>query len=296
SEVLARFGPVARAALAPFVVLNAGGIDERLSQAEAALRDGRIRLPLVVKPDIGCRGAGVKRVSDEAALRSLLPAYPQTAPVVLQNLVAAPGEVGIFHVRHPDEPRGRIVSMTLKYFPRVKGDGRRTLRRLIADDPRAGRLAHLYHPRLRPRLDEIVPAGEIVWLTRVGAHSKGAIFRDGRPWITPALEQRIDEIARDIDGFFIGRFDVRFSDFKALCAGRDITVIEVNGAGGEATHIWDSRFTLWRAWRDLARQYAMLFRVGRANVRRGARLPGYGEFWHAWRREARLVARYPFPD
>ncbi len=296
SDVLARFGPHARAALAPFVVLPAGAPAQRLAVARSALADGRVRLPLIAKPDIGCRGAGVKRIADRDGLAATLALYPEEVPIVLQNCVAAEGEAGIFYVRHPDEAAGRLFSMTLKYFPRVVGDGRRTLRRLIADDPRAGRLAHLYHPRLADRLDEVVPAGEIVRLTRVGAHSKGAIFRDGRPWITPALTRAIDRIARDIDGFFIGRFDVRFDDFAALREGRDFTVIEVNGAGGEATHIWDSRFSLIEAWRDLARQYDLLFRIGRANARRGARLPGYREFWRAWRREARLVARYPFPD
>ncbi len=296
SEVLARFGSKARAALAPFVVLPPGGRDARLKRAEDAIAGERVRLPLVAKPDIGCRGAGVRRIDNLAALGATLALYPPEAAIVLQNCVEAPGEAGIFYVRHPDEARGKLFSMTLKYFPRVIGDGRRTLRQLIAADPRAGRLAHLYHPRLAPRLDEVVDSGETVWLTRVGAHSKGAIFRDGRAWITPRLTAAVDRIARDIDGFFIGRFDVRFARFDALCAGRDFTVIEVNGAGGEATHIWDSRFSLLRAWRDLARQYALLFAIGRANARRGAPLPGYREFWRAWRREARLVAGYPFPD
>ncbi len=296
AEVLARFGPQARAALPAFVILPAGGQGMRERTLETALENGPLRLPVVIKPDVGCRAAGVRRITDRTRIAATLAAYPPEVPLIAQNWVDAPGEVGIFYVRHPDEAEGRLLSMTLKYFPRVVGDGRRTLRELVAADRRAGRLVHLYHPRLADRLDEVIPAGEEVVLTHVGAHARGAIFRDGRPWITEALRRRVDAIARDIDGFFIGRFDVRFHDFHRLQAGEGLIVIEVNGAGGEATHIWDSRMTLLGAWRDLARQYRLLFEIGRAQRRRGVPLPRVREILAAWRHEARLVARYPLPD
>ena len=37
----------------------------------------------------------------------------------------------------------------------------------------------------------------------------------------PALERRVDEIARAVPGFFIGRFDVRYSDVERFKAGED---------------------------------------------------------------------------
>ena len=49
-------------------------------------------------------------------------------------------------------------------------------------------------------------------------------------------------------------------------AGRNFTIVEVNGAGAESTHIWDRRTPLLAAWRDLMRQYRWLFEIGaRAN-------------------------------
>ena len=296
AAVLARFGPQARAATAPFAFLPAGPLSCRRHTLTRALDEGSLRFPVVIKPDVGCRGAGVRRLATREAMDSVLALYPEDVPLLAQNWVSAPGEVGLFYARHPDEAEGRLLSMTLKYFPRVAGDGRRSLRALIHADRRARRLFHLYAPRLADRLDEVIPAGEEVVLTRIGAHAKGAIFRDGRAYLTEALRRRIDAIARDIDGFFVGRFDVRFHDFDALCRGEDLVVIEVNGAGAEATHIWDSRYTLAHAWRDLARQYRLLFTIGRAQRRRGVPLPPLGEIVRAWRRERRLVKRYPWPD
>jgi hypothetical protein len=213
---------------------------------------------------------------------------------VLQTLIPAEGEAGVFYVREPGAAAGRIVSLTLKYFPFVIGDGVSTLRTLIAGDARAGRVPQLYLPRLRSRLDEVPAPGERVRLVFAGNHSKGAIFRDGAPFITPAMERRFDELAQQLPGFHFGRFDVRFDDFERLQQGEDdFTILEINGAGSEMTHIWDSRTSLWRAWRDLLRQYHLLWKVGRGNRARGYRGHSIRHAWRAYREERDLTRTYP---
>lgn len=289
------FGPVAMAALAPLVCVPGRGeaADLRLARALSAMKSASLGFPLVAKPDIGCRGAGVQRVSDRDALARYIDCFPADADIILQQLVAAKGEAGVYYLRRPGAPRGEIASITLKYFPEVVGDGEKTLRRLIEADPRASRLKHIYFARHKARLDDVIAVGEVVRLSFSGSHSKGVIFRDGRDHISEALTQTIDRIARDIDGFHVGRFDIRFDDFDAFLDGRDLTIIEVNGAGGEMTHIWDSRTRLLDAWRDLYEQFRMLFVIGRENRRRGVAPPRLMTLWRAWRSEEAIVKRYP---
>jgi hypothetical protein len=55
-------------------------------------------------------------------------------------------------------------------------------------------------------------------------------------------------------------------DFKA---GRDLAVVELNGATSESTNIYDPSWSLLRAYRTLFRQWELLYRVGDANRRRG---------------------------
>ena len=142
-----------------------------------------------------------------AALAAALAAFPPDTDVVLQRFVPFPGEAGLFYIRHPGEPRGRITSVTLKYPPIVTGDGRTTLRALIESDPRHGRLTHLYVARLAARLDEVPAAGERVQLVFAGNHCKGSIFRNGTAEITQALTDRMESIARSMPDFHFGRFD-----------------------------------------------------------------------------------------
>lgn len=259
---------------------------------QAAARAG-LALPFVAKPDMGCRGAGVRRVRSEAELAAYIANFPLGERIVLQALVDHEGEAGIFYIRKPSEPRGRIVSVTLKYFPYVHGDGTSTLAELIARDPRAGRLQHIYRPRHKDRLDWIVPSGQPFRIAFAGSHSRGTIFRDGNGLITEAMTDAFDRIAKDIKEFYFGRFDVRFSSIDDLQAGRNFTIVEVNGAGAEATHIWDRKTTLTGAYRALMQQYKALWETGAENARRGFKPAPLSDLIRAYRHETKLWAQYP---
>jgi hypothetical protein len=287
--------------VAPFVKLTRTSRDatDAAAEAEAALQrlqQAGIALPVVAKPDLGCRGAGVRVVRSVADLVAYIAAFPRGAAYLLQRLVALEGEAGVFYCRRPGEPRGRIVSITLKYFPYVSGDGVRTLRQLIEADPRAGRLARLYLPRHRERLDRIPAAGTQVRLAFAGSHSRGAIFRDGTALVTPAMEACFEALAQRLPEFHFGRFDIRFADFEQVRAGGAFTIVEINGAGAESTHVWDRRTPLWVAWRDLMRQYRWAFEIGAANRRRGFPAQSIGDFLRAYRTEKHLTPLYPTTD
>lgn len=290
--------------VAPFVVVERPGAgeadapdpDAELARALATLRAAGLDLPVVAKPDLGCRGAGVQLVRHADRLRSYLASFPRGARLLLQAYVPFEGEAGIFYCRMPGQDKGRIISVTLKYFPHVYGDGRRSLRELILDDPRAGRLAHLYLRRHAARLDEVPAPGQPIRLAFAGSHSRGAIFRNGNALVTPAMEARFDAIAQRLPEFYFGRFDIRFADFAQVQQGQAFTIVEANGAGAESTHIWDRRTSLLQAWRDLMRQYRLLFQIGRANRDRGFAPLSWREFrrWH--RREQELTPQYPATD
>jgi hypothetical protein len=295
SEVLRQFGPQAACHAARFVLVERreGAISTQAKEAIGALADAGLTLPVVAKPDLGCRGAGVRPIRSRTELEDYLDAFPVGHRLLLQQMIDVEGEAGVFYIRRPGVPRGEIFSLTLKHFPRVVGDGQRTLHELIAADPRAGQLQHLYLHRHAERLDQVVANGEAVRLAFAGSHSRGAIFRDGRRFVTEAMRARFDAVADDIPGFCFGRFDVRFGDFAAFQRGEGFTILECNGAGAEATHIWDSRTRIGDAYRTLFRQFALLFEVGAANRRAGHRPEPWRAFLRRWIDERRLVAVYP---
>jgi hypothetical protein len=264
--------------------------------AEQAMGQALLRYPVVAKPDIGCNGTGVQLVHDRAGLLRYLSSYPRGTCLLLQEFIPEEGEAGLFYIRHPDEAYGRLTSVTLKYSPFVTGDGRSTLRQLILGDPRAGRLAQLYLPRLAHRQHEVPRQGERVRLVFVGNHCKGSMFRNGTALATEALTDRIDRLARALPDFHFGRIDVRFGSLQALARGEGFRVIEINGVGSEATHVWDPETRLLDAWRAQFFHYGAAFRIAAANRARGHRPAGIRAMWRHWRQQTRLMAAYPMND
>jgi hypothetical protein len=138
--------------------------------------------------------------------------------------------------------------------------------------------------------------GEHVRLVFTGNHCKGSIFRNGNALITPAMTRQIDRLAQAMPEFHFGRFDVRFGSLEELQRGSGFTVIEINGVGSEATHIWDKETTLRAAYATQFDHYAAAFRIGAANRRRGFKPTPPFTLLKMWRRQRRLMARYPLSD
>jgi hypothetical protein len=295
-EILDQVMLPARDLLARYTSIVANGTEADAEAGEAAMAAAGIAYPVIAKPDIGCNGTGVRLVRDLTGLLNYSKAFPRGERLLLQEFVPDEGEAGIFYVRHPAEPVGRITSITLKHAPVLIGDGRSTLGQLVLADPRAGRVPHLYLPRLKARLHEVPPQGERVRLVFVGNHCKGSIFEDGTHLVTPALTQSFEQIARAVPDFYFGRIDVRFASLPTLLRGEGFRIIEINGAGSEATHVWDPRTRLLDAWRAQFFHYGAAFRIGAANRARGHQPSDVRTLYNLWQRQKRLMAAYPMND
>lgn len=274
-------GAVARTALVPADLPP----DERVARVEAFMAEHGLACPIVLKPDVGERGRGVRVIrSMEAARRYLEDAR---ADVLAQEYV--PGEeFGVFYHRHPDEPRGAIFSITAKRFPTVTGDGVSTLEDLILAHDRAVSSARLFLRAHAARAAWVPARGEAVPLVEVGTHCRGAEFLDGSRLVTEALVDAVDRLSRALPGFHFGRYDIRVPSAEDLQAGRHLRIVELNGVTSEATNIYDPSTGLGAAYRTLFRQWALLFRIAAANRDRGARP---ASLWFLVRVTARHFAR-----
>lgn len=284
-------GPARRWVAASVPIINDGRwtADSLCSR----IGDAGLAFPLVLKPDIGWRGFGVRLVANADGLVADLAGFPAGCTMILQTYVPYAGEAGVFYVRRPGESRGFIFSMTFRYFPHVVGDGRSTIAELIDGDPRAAWKAELHRTTLRDRLDEVPEVGALVRLHLVGSSRVGGLYKDACAYVTPALTRRFDEIADAMPNFHFGRFDVRFASAERLMEGEDIQIIEVNGAGAEAIHVWDPDFRLADVYADLFRQQALMFEVGALNRARGFRPLGLRELAGFQQRQQRLLSVYP---
>ncbi|MFQ6372393.1 D-alanine--D-alanine ligase [Shewanella sp. YIC-542] len=282
----------------PFVTVRKVQCDsgDLLSNVKKQLVTSGLCYPLVAKPDLGCRGAGVKLINSDEQLKNYIEIFPVSGRFLLQKKSVYNAEAGIFYIRQPDEPHGKIFSITLKYSPVVIGDGRSTVKELIEKSPRANKLKHLYLPRHSNCLDYVVPDKHEFQLAFAGSHSRGAIFRNGNQFVTQALEKKLDKILEDFEGFNYGRIDIKFQDIQTLMKGEFFNILEINGASSEAGHIWDSDTSIRDIFKTLLKQYRILYQIGAKQKKQGHKTPTFGALLQAWREEKRLVKFYPMTD
>lgn len=261
-----------------FRVLPAGGRTEDL--------DWTPGFPCVAKPDVGERGQGVKILRSAGELCAYLAEANQDT--ILQDYVSG-HEFGVFYYRYPGETKGRIFSITGKTFPVVTGDGVSTVRELIRRDKRASLMEGAYRKSCRTPLESAPAAGETVRLVEIGSHCRGTIFWDARHLRTEALESAIDAMAQAHPGFYFGRFDLRVDTVENFRTGRNLQVLELNGVGSEATHVYDPAVSIWDAYGSLFMQWRIAFEIGAANRARGAKPTGLMELIHVLRERFRVA-------
>ncbi len=291
-EYFAGMGPIALAATAPHCAIHT---DVRHTGAELRefIKSAGLDFPLVAKPNLGLCGYGVRLLANRAELLDYLADFPVDECVVLQQWLPQKGEAGIFYAREPGAEKGRIIGLTLRYFPRVTGDGWHTTAELIAKDARAKRVSKSARHHSKVDMDRIPKLGEVVRLATIGSTRVGGLYRDGAECITPQLSSAIDEIARDMQLFHFGRFDVRFDNLGDLRAGSGLSIMEVNGAGSEAIQAWDPATSVLAGFAMIFEKQRTLFEIGNAMRRKGFMPIGVQALAKLNTRQNQLMALYP---
>jgi len=302
SSYFRNLAPGQRRWIADFVVVERHGASVEADVEAALLRldDAGLTFPLIAKPDVGWHGHGVHCIGDRDALARYLAQFPIAAPLMLQRYVPYAGEAAVLYARLPGEDKGRVLSLTFRYFPHVVGDGCATLRTLIGRDPRAQWKSALHlgsdpsHRGVDPcELERVPERGEVVRIALIGNQRAGALYRDGRHYLTTALQERFDAIVGGMHEFHYGRFDLRFENVETLMRGEGFSVVEINGIGGEAIDCWDPHLSVAEVYRRLAAHQRLLFAIGAGNRARGFVPTRPSEFVASLIRQGQLIRRYP---
>lgn len=290
-DYFSTMGPHARSMTADYTSIIPGRhtIDDALMAMAAANLD----FPVIVKPDVGWCGFGVRCIHSAGELARYIALYPVGETLVLQRYLPWEGEAGIFYARHPDEPAGRVIGILLRSFPRVTGDGKSTIAGLMAKDARLARLGADGLHECTHNPDYIPALAETIRLATIGSTRVGGLYRDGSSSITPALTAEMDRIAKDMRDFHIGRFDVRYESLEQLREGTGFKIMEVNGAGSEAVHAWDPKFNLFQSYAIVFAKQRLLFKIAAAMRARGHKPISAIKLakLHLWQQS--LIKRYP---
>lgn len=242
-------------------------IGTSFEQLSKIVENASIQFPFIAKPDIGLRGSGVKKINNFEDLK--LYSNKADFDFVVQDLIPFANEVGVFYVRFPSEKIGKITGIVAKEFLIITGDGFSSNLELIKQNPRYEMQLKSLQLEYGNQLNEILLKGQKRNLVPYGNHARGAKFIDGSDWITPKLEAVINEVCLQIPGFYFGRLDVMYNTFEEFERGVNFSLVELNGAASEPTHIYDPKHSIFFAWKELARHITYMYKISVENHKNG---------------------------
>ncbi|UOB18255.1 D-alanine--D-alanine ligase [Abyssalbus ytuae] len=245
------------------------------------MKQAKISFPVIFKPDIGFRGLLVHKINNEKELRNIL----ETIKVdyLLQEYIDYKVEIGIFYMRLPKKPKGKIPSITIKEFLSVTGNGINTLEELISKKPRAILHKNKLKNKFKDSWNDIVPEGKKIVLESIGNHNRGTKFMNGNYLYDENLQKVFDDLNKKMPGFYFGRFDIRTRSVEDLKQGANFKILEVNGVGAEPTHVYDPDYKLVKAWKDMLYLWKMIYKIAMQNKKQGEKFPVYPEAKKRWR-------------
>jgi hypothetical protein len=229
------------------------------------IRRENLQFPLIAKPDIGMKGLSVKKLCSEEELLEY--AIQSKVNFLIQDFISFENEVGIFYYRFPNKEKGHISGIVKKEFLAIVGDGQSTMTELLKRDKRFILQLSTLKKTYGNELKRILQKGEERILVPYGNHARGSKFIDASDLIDKELTNTIDSICRRVKGFYFGRLDIRFNNWDELRLGKNFSIIEINGAGSEPTHMYDSGHSLFFAWKEIIRHWNILWKISHINHR-----------------------------
>ncbi|WP_373514770.1 hypothetical protein [Persicitalea sp.] len=231
------------------------------------LHDSEITAPFILKPNVGERGDQVTKITCVEELRKYV-GKGLVEDCIAQEYVESLLEFGVMYARRPSESRGRVTSVTQKEFLHVRGDGYATVRELLEKNLRARMAREALAARMGDTLDKVLTRGTYECVQPIGNHCLGTAFLNANYLIDERLHDVFNKIANDIPGFYYGRFDLRVNSLEDLYAGK-VKILELNGISSEAGHIYDPKYNIFKAYRDIFRHMRLVSDIGLENVALG---------------------------
>jgi hypothetical protein len=254
---------------------------ETPDQVLLKLKENNLSFPVIFKPDLGERGWMVKRINQESDVHTYL--LKIRNDFLVQELVDLPMEFGVFYVRNPKEENGKVISIVGKEMLFVTGDGRRTLQELILENDRAKLQWLVLREKLKDRLKDILPEGKKLELISIGNHCLGTKFINCNSLINEKLSASFDQISKQVEGFYFGRYDLRVLSVEDLENGR-VKILELNGCGAEPAHIYHPGFPLTTAFGVLFRHWTYIYQISAANHAAGTPFISFQDGWLAFKK------------
>lgn len=250
----------------PRTIMNKFNSD-RVQNAFLDMEHANLQFPIIVKPDIGERGLLVELIRDKEELIKYLSA--NDIDIIIQEYIDLPNECGIFYIRKPSEQKGNIVSIGLKSFFKIVGDGRSTVKEIMESNPRYKLQIERLEKENSKLLKTIYPEGNEIQIEPIGNHSRGTTFIDGNHLIDDKINLLFDKLNDQMRDVHYGRFDIKYNTWEELLEGKNLKILELNGVASEPIHVYDASVPIKDKYKSFFNLWKTIFEISKIQKSRG---------------------------
>ena len=238
-----------------------------IDEIKKELVANELMFPFVAKPDEGMQGILFRIIESEEELSK----YHRIVKVnyIIQEFIDMPMEFSVFYIRYPGQLKGKVTGFVLKDYLHVNGDGTKTLEQLVNDHPIAQHRLTEMKTKHAANWSIIPKKGEKYYLSVAGNRSRGAKFINLHKQIDQQLNDVFDELNNPSRSFFYGRYDLKCTSVENLKIGKDIMILEYNGAGAEPNHIYDCGMSYFKALSVISAHWRDMYQIGKINNKLG---------------------------
>ena len=219
-----------------------------------------LKFPLILKPDMGERGRNVEKIENYNELEFYFKEINQL--VLIQEYIDYPIELGILFFWDTDR-KPQITSIGKKEFCVVKGNGSDTLETLISNNHRIAHRKKILKKRFKKQWQQIIPLNKKILVEPIGNHNKGTIFYDARNHYSEEMLEWVSDCVKNIKGFDYGRIDLKMEHWNSFKNKKGIKILEINGVNSEPIHIYDPRYSIWKAYKAIFHHMHIIYRLSK---------------------------------
>jgi hypothetical protein len=255
------------------------------------IKNKDFRLPLFVKPDIGEGGFLAKKINKWEELLNYHSDH--NMDYMIQEFIKYPVELSI--LIHNANCDFKISSITERKYLTLEGDGFSSLKILLKKERIAKfRLRNIFK-HCQGELENILEKGKKYQPISIGNFDFGAKYLERTELATECLLKTIHRINTKINLFNYARYDIKCKSFDDLLAG-NMKILEINGVKGEPIHIYDSKYTLLQAYKEIFKHWGYIMIISKRNISSGIICPtpleGFKMLWtHLQTKKTSLLKR-----
>lgn len=238
--------------------------NDNIDNLKNKIQDADFSLPLFVKPDIGEGGFLAKKINSWDELLNYHSKH--NMDYLVQEFIHYPLELSI--LIHNAKGEFKISSITERKHLSIIGDGYSNLEKLLSMDKRAKfRIKNIIN-QCESQLNIVLEKGQTHKPTSIGNWDYGATYIEMTELLNKTILESFENLNKKINLFNYARYDVMCNSIEDFLQGKMI-ILEINGVKGEPIHIYDGKYSLYQAYKEIFKHWGFVMKISKRNIKEG---------------------------